>query len=208
MLNERYSEKDEVQTTKERILQEAVKVFSRYGYHGTTTRMIAKEAGINISALHYHWGDKKELYKAAVVYVNKTIARTHRKIGEAMNGSTPQEKIDLSVEMMSDLLFTHPECASLSVFDSFLDTRSEEGFGEAVSESTLRNYRTIAREFYGTAEIPKQQMFELIATVQTMHHLIMSKYYFLEVLNVDEETFRDMVEELMKKMYNLTLPSQ
>lgn len=201
-------EREEVQTTKERILQEAVKVFSRYGYHGTTTRMIAKEAGINISALHYHWGDKQDLYKAAVICVNKMIAKSHKLIGEKMNGSsTHEEKIDHSVEIMSDLLFSHPECASLSVFDTFLDTRSE-GLGEGVDESTLRNYRTIIREFYGTDEISGQQMFELIATIQTMHHLVMSKSYFMEVLNVDEETFRDMVKTMMKKMYNITLPAQ
>jgi AcrR family transcriptional regulator len=36
----------------------ARKIFGEYGFHGTTTRMIAQEVGIDISTLHYHWGEK------------------------------------------------------------------------------------------------------------------------------------------------------
>lgn len=200
-----WTKKDDLQTTKERILQEAVKVFSRYGYHGTTTRMIAQEAGINISALHYHWGDKKELYEAAVIYVNKLIAKAHKVIGETIIGLSPEEKIDHSVKIMSELLFSHPECASLSVFDSFLDTRSEE-LDETIKESILRNYRRIIREFYGDVEVSSQQMLELIASIQMMHHLVMSQTYFIQVIGVDKATYRKMVEDAMKKVYRITLP--
>ena len=35
--------------------------------------MIAKEVGIDISTLHYHWGDKNDLYEAVVVDVNNDL---------------------------------------------------------------------------------------------------------------------------------------
>ncbi|HCX01220.1 MAG TPA: TetR/AcrR family transcriptional regulator, partial [Syntrophaceae bacterium] len=38
---------------KARILAAARRIFGEYGFHGTTTRMIASEVGIDISTLHY-----------------------------------------------------------------------------------------------------------------------------------------------------------
>ncbi|GEM_PF-6236858 len=46
------------------ILNAATKLFSRKGMGGTTTREIAGLAGVNIAALHYHWGGKEDLLKA------------------------------------------------------------------------------------------------------------------------------------------------
>lgn len=44
---------------KARILAVARKIYGEYGFHGTTMRMIAKEVGIDISTLHYHWGKRR-----------------------------------------------------------------------------------------------------------------------------------------------------
>ena len=44
---------------KARILDAARRLFGTYGFHGTTTRMIAKEVGIDISTLYYHLGGKR-----------------------------------------------------------------------------------------------------------------------------------------------------
>ena len=45
-------------SNKARILTAARKLFGEYGFQGTTTRMIAKKVGINISTLYYHWGKR------------------------------------------------------------------------------------------------------------------------------------------------------
>ena len=49
------------ESMKARILNVARRIFGEYGFHGTTTRMIAQEVGIDISTLHYHWGGKEDL---------------------------------------------------------------------------------------------------------------------------------------------------
>lgn len=46
------------------ILKAAMKLFSKKGLNGTTTREIAGLAKVNIAALHYHWGGKEDLMKA------------------------------------------------------------------------------------------------------------------------------------------------
>jgi AcrR family transcriptional regulator len=50
--------------TPARILDAAEAVFAEHGFVGTSTREIARRAGVPFGALHYHWGSKKELWEA------------------------------------------------------------------------------------------------------------------------------------------------
>jgi len=49
-------------TTKAEIVAAACTVFAEKGYHGTTTHDICTAAGVNISAVNYHFGSKDNLY--------------------------------------------------------------------------------------------------------------------------------------------------
>jgi AcrR family transcriptional regulator len=48
--------------SRERILEEAGKLFARDGFDGVTIRRIAARAGVNLAAVNYHFGGKKGLY--------------------------------------------------------------------------------------------------------------------------------------------------
>jgi AcrR family transcriptional regulator len=52
--------------TAERILEAARATFARSGFDGATTRAIAREAGVNVATLAYHFGGKEGLYTAAI----------------------------------------------------------------------------------------------------------------------------------------------
>lgn len=47
----------------ERIIVEATLLFAKHGYHGVSTRAIAKAIGLNISTSNYHVGSTAELYR-------------------------------------------------------------------------------------------------------------------------------------------------
>lgn len=49
---------------KENILDTAENLFAKHGYEGTTTRMIAEDAGVNIAMLSYYFGSKEKLLAA------------------------------------------------------------------------------------------------------------------------------------------------
>jgi len=52
---------------RERLLMTALRLFAENGYSRISTRRIAQEAGINISAISYYFGDKAGLYRAALL---------------------------------------------------------------------------------------------------------------------------------------------
>lgn len=49
--------------TRWRLLQAATEVFAEVGYRAATTREIARRAEVNLASIHYHFGDKAELYR-------------------------------------------------------------------------------------------------------------------------------------------------
>jgi TetR/AcrR family transcriptional regulator, regulator of cefoperazone and chloramphenicol sensitivity len=53
------------EASRMRLLQAAVQCFAEHGFAKTSTRMIATQAGTNIAAISYYFGDKAGLYRAA-----------------------------------------------------------------------------------------------------------------------------------------------
>jgi TetR/AcrR family transcriptional regulator, regulator of cefoperazone and chloramphenicol sensitivity len=48
--------------TSTRLIDAATDLFARHGFHGTSIRDIAEQAGANVAAGHYHYGSKEGLY--------------------------------------------------------------------------------------------------------------------------------------------------
>ncbi len=57
--------KTEAGGVRDRILAEAQALFARHGYAGTSTRAIAQAAQVHLALLHYHFGSKRALFRAA-----------------------------------------------------------------------------------------------------------------------------------------------
>ena len=84
--------------TKEKILDTAERLIGEQGYAATSLRHIIAEAGVNLAAVHYHFGSKEELLDAVVVRkatpVNEArIARLERAEAEAGSGPPDLEKV-------------------------------------------------------------------------------------------------------------------
>ena len=52
--------------TRARILAAAIEAFAAGGASGTTTRTIARAAGVSLATLHHHFGSKDDLYQACI----------------------------------------------------------------------------------------------------------------------------------------------
>src|ERR1039457_1617173 len=84
--------------TKDKILDTAERLIGEHGYAATSLRQIIGEAGVNLAAVHYHFGSKEELLDAVVVRkvtpVNEArIARLDRVEAEAGSGPLVVEEV-------------------------------------------------------------------------------------------------------------------
>ena len=90
--------------TKEQILNVAERQFGEKGFAGTTLRGVIKEAGVNIAAVHYHFGSKEELFVAAIRRVAQQMVPIQL---EELSKYTSQDKIP-SVENIMEAFFGPP----------------------------------------------------------------------------------------------------
>lgn len=66
-------EKKDKDDTKKRILKTAIKLFAEYGYAGTSTRMIATAADVNLSAISFHYNGKEGLYQETLRFLGDRV---------------------------------------------------------------------------------------------------------------------------------------
>lgn len=58
--------KNEIENSKQRILDAATKLFAENGFDGTSIREICRFARANVCMISYYWGGKQELYKGII----------------------------------------------------------------------------------------------------------------------------------------------
>lgn len=68
-------------TTKEKIADEALTLFSIRGYKATTVKAIAHEVGIKDSSLYKHFSSKKEIFDTIVEQMWEKMAQMSKDIG-------------------------------------------------------------------------------------------------------------------------------
>ena len=65
--------REDGEATRRQILGTAVRLFAEHGYADTTSKMICREAGVNIAAVNYHFGSRDDLYRAVLDEVHEHI---------------------------------------------------------------------------------------------------------------------------------------
>ena len=140
-----------VASVRDRILDVAQELFSELGFSAASTRAIAQAAGVNLAQLHYHFGAKKDLFKAAYLRgaVQVTEARS-RALAEAraahgdapiplqdlvssfvtpfmLNGKTPEGRATMR---MHARLHTEPDDISREVLSTVYDETTLAYVGE------------------------------------------------------------------------------
>lgn len=78
---------------REQILDVALEVFARTGYHGTSMNDVAEAAGVTKPVLYQHFESKRELYRALLDEVGtRLLAAISKGAGEAADGRAQTER--------------------------------------------------------------------------------------------------------------------
>jgi len=77
-------------STKNKILDAAENLFADKGFNGTSLREITSQAEVNLAAVNYHFGSKKELIKAVMSrYMNELSPRLESALIQVCDGDKP-----------------------------------------------------------------------------------------------------------------------
>jgi TetR/AcrR family transcriptional regulator, regulator of cefoperazone and chloramphenicol sensitivity len=76
--------------TRLRILRTALQVFAAEGYDGASTRTLAQQAGVNLPALQYYFGNKEGLYRAVIDHISDNVESRVGPVTEQIRASMQQ----------------------------------------------------------------------------------------------------------------------
>ena len=92
------------QDKKELLIEVAERLFAEHGFEGTSVRLLASEANMNIAMISYYFGSKEKMMEAILDRRSALNRENFTKISEMPNASSWQKieaVIDLYVDMMS-----------------------------------------------------------------------------------------------------------
>jgi TetR/AcrR family transcriptional regulator len=95
---------------QQKVLEAAVKVFSRKGFSGARIDEIAKEAGMSKTNMLYYFKTKKELYQVVIVRV---LRRWLSSLGNLHHDDQPVEVISNYISNKMQLSQQYPEASRL-----------------------------------------------------------------------------------------------
>ncbi len=146
----------ETRSTKERILESAIKLFSQKGYLGASTREIARGAGVAEVTLFRHFSTKEKLFEEVLNNYSFLPVLKH-KLPELFNLEYEEALFEIIRSFLSSLflrkemtkiikaeIFTHPEKVAkyVQVFIDELYNTIAIYFKEMQEKGILRNFDT------------------------------------------------------------------
>jgi AcrR family transcriptional regulator len=101
---------------KAKVLAVSRQIFGEQGYYRGTISMIAKVVGIDISTIHYYWGETKDLYEAVLLDVGRDVAKKLAEVETSMHGLPLNKRFSIFIYSITDYLFEHREISSIILF--------------------------------------------------------------------------------------------
>ena len=130
--------------TKRKLLDTAERMFAEQGYGAVSLRQIIAEAGVNLAAIHYHFGSKQELLDEVILRKagpmnRERLARLDRL--EAPPGGPPVEQVlEAFLMPMAEAAGQNPE------FCKLMGRMQAEGI---LTEVVVRNFQPMLGRFLG-----------------------------------------------------------
>ncbi len=182
---------------KARILTAARRIFGEYGFHGTTTRMIARKVGIDISTLYYHWGEKGDLYEAVILDINEDLRQKLIQVEGLIHGLPLSQRMAISIDEMTDYLFKNPEVSNLVLFRYFGKTRRETHLDFQVPEfiSDIARSMGLCRD---KKSVPVRARMQVLAIMNAIHNFISGENFFRPMLKIERREYMALVKETLK----------
>ena len=131
--------------TRRRILQAAIRLFSRQGFHAVSVDQIVGLARVNKRMVYHYFGSKDALFEAALSEVYRRIDAIEFHAVE--QGGTPRERLARLLESYFEFLEAEPEFTRLLQWENLEKGRHLTKENHLLSKNPfLARFRSIVEE--------------------------------------------------------------
>lgn len=102
---------------RQRLLDKAIRLFGRNGYHATTVPMIVAAAGISTGTFYLYFRDKEDIFAAVLAQFGERISAA---LNQAMAAAGPDvlSHMQAAVKTLVQYLADHPQEARILIVES------------------------------------------------------------------------------------------
>jgi TetR/AcrR family transcriptional regulator len=104
--------------SRERILDASLVEFAKHGYEGATTASVARRIGVTQPLIHYHFGSKEALWRAAVEMAFGQMTALIDGMDDGDGDGDPRERLRLVARRIVHFSAQHPEVSRLIIAES------------------------------------------------------------------------------------------
>jgi AcrR family transcriptional regulator len=187
-------------STKAKTLQVARRIFGEYGFHGTTTRMIAQEAGVDISTLYYHWGEKGDLYEAVVLDITEDLRQQLRRVEQQIHGRPLAERMTIAIDETTEYLFSHPEVSNLVLLRYFAKTRSEP-VSDLRVPSFIKDIAWSMKLAEPGETVPPAARMQVLAIMNAIYNFVSGRSFFQPMVGLADAEYVSLVKRTLKFLF-------
>lgn len=107
----------DVERNQINIEEAALRVFTRQGFHGTTVRDIANEAGVSLGNIYNYFKTKEEIYVSLVHRYGARMGEIQQKTLKPLLGRFDQDGLMKLAAAVRDIVYEHPDYWRLMYID-------------------------------------------------------------------------------------------
>lgn len=197
---------------KEKILDAAEKLFGDLGFEAVSTRLLAKEAGVNMAMLAYYFGSKEKLFRSMI---QRRTEDRMAKLQELIDTEqTPGEKIDSIIDTTVNKLFDSGRMHAL--FQREISLLQRTTVSEMICQNLTAQLKLIVkiiRDGQVTGVFRQVDIeFTVISMISTITYIVNSPAMTRLFFNFDEdeestknEAFRIRIKKHLKDMIHTHL---
>ena len=188
--------KDKSPETRERLLEAGGEVFAKHGFRDATIREICEKAKANVAAVHYHFGDKEELYAAVFDYARSCAVA---QFNELAPPDLPAEQcLRIFVRAVLTRFFDEGRPAWLGrlVAQEMIEpTKALDALINAQIRPNSERLKAIVRELIGT-EVDEQELWRCTFSIAAQWLFYFHNGQIVKRLNPDQRFGPEDIERL------------
>ena len=109
---------------REHIIQQAIELFSEYGFDNTSIREISNRAQVNVAMVNYYFGSKLKLFEAIMEYKSNYL-KTRLEELQANADLNEMEKIKVIIDEYATRILSNPHFHRVMHQELLLKTRPD-----------------------------------------------------------------------------------